>query len=165
MPKWPRISLARVKEIEERIRTRAKVLVPRTLKEQIPSPIFGSIARLAWSTIGEGKLLDFIHWTIVRALLERDQLQEYAGISKEARIVAMALSDTKFDYRDDKVLSALMEKGRTLDSAIKDLSSSLLPLRIWSGTIDNTPCHAWEDRRPGWFSRNVPGWSGAPVIG
>jgi hypothetical protein len=164
-PDWPRISLKRLGIIEQRISERLELLVAKAFADGIAASIFRGVLQFVWRHIfGRDEVLKMVHWMIFAQLVQRDQLSECKNISSNARAIAVALSSSKYDYWSDDGLAKLIAgTTNSVSEALGELRNT--GLNIWSGQVERKSCHVWAKKRPGWLTRNIPGWSGPPTIG
>jgi hypothetical protein len=162
LPEWPRIDYARLQAIETRIRGRADAVVSELAREKSGSFSLRMAIKALWASFVRSRALDWIHWMLLSELIRCDQMKGYENISDGARAIAVALCDKKYDYWSAQSLEK-MKPDEGLKGAMEKLAKG--PLKIWEGKVGDIDCYCWDDRRPGWVARNLPGLQGEVVIG
>jgi hypothetical protein len=163
LPTWPKLSIARISEIEKRIEQRAKVLIPRLLEEQLTNRILRAAAKLLWDWFGVSKLNDYIHLTIQQDLIQRDQHSDWNLVSDDERNVIATLSDPAYDYIMIQSISAATLVKTDVVLGILNRYSKYIYKAEKAGP-NKTDAYTLMSRKPSWLSRNVGGIVDKPVI-
>lgn len=179
-PIWPRANWADLEEMIVEVKKRAEGLFGKLKEEQIPSRLFRLLASLAWWAYGEGKIGDYVRWTVVRDLIRRDQLSGPtpesdgvawpAGLSSTERKVLAALAHPSFELRTAAGISRETGVSRTEVELVLSNHSRL----VWEGrkSEDGAQTFTLKERKPSWWTqlpilRQGKEWfvTGAPAIG
>jgi hypothetical protein len=166
-PEWARIDEKRVDQIEKRIKARADAVVPRLLASKSMNKFKNWLLRQAWSTIGEGPMVRFIHASIESDLIRRDQVTTWSTFSDNARAVLAELTGPGYDYRTINGGKGMCRATGLGEAQVRDALGELRakrPKLLWSGQVGNQECWTLVEKRPGWIERNNP-VGGEPSIG
>ncbi len=174
VPDWPRVTRNEVETMIERAKERVNAVFKALLAEQVGSRFFRGVLRLAWKLFGTGKAEEFIRWTVLLDLINRDQLIDSSfnddgtgdPDKKALRKVLAALANPKYDFRTSKrIAEEFSLSPETVSEILNDENNEDW---IAKGRKDT---YTLQERKPSWFSqlwgiRHIDEgiFSGKPVI-
>lgn len=167
---WPRIGLARIAAIADRIKTRADAVVGRIVSDNVGSSIIRFLVSTVWKAARGPVMDDTVQWMLLKGVIAADQLEDLPTVPADDQaqaviIVAAALCDTASDYRSRDALIAALDKGPVKYSGLLDAAVAALQaksgLDVWEGDLNGQRCYVWAKRRPGILARLL----GRPSIG
>ena len=169
-PVWPRVDGDTVKRMVERAIERADKVFAN-LRDNQSSRLIRWGASLGWKWLGRDRVAEFIHWTVKRDLIRRDQILGPSADQPDAvRRTMAALADPAYDLRT--VGGIASKTGLTHEQ----VDTSLQVLRklgvIWEGprTEGGSQSFTLAERKPSgwkiwWGLRNASEWlNGPPAI-
>lgn len=164
LPPWPRLDAPRLKQIEDRITARAKILGPRLIEEQVRNRILRIGAKALWHLFGVDAVQDYAHLAIQQDLIRRDQHADWNLTSDDERNIFAALSDPAYDYRTVQGIAV----ATRIDSGVIATSFAKYPDRVYVASRlapNGVDVYTLASRKPSWFSRNIGSLFNAPTIG
>ncbi len=177
-PGWPLVDRQVVETMVAKAKIRADAVFAQ-LKTGIGSRIGRFLVGIAWSMFVQGRVVEFVRWTVLQDLMRRDQLNDALSFGQpEARRLTVAgLADPNYDYRTASGIAAQIGRQYQLPQSltIARVDAELQRLNL-EGLIVEGPRHngaqsfTLKERKPGWFGqlpifKQIGEWiGGGPAI-